>query len=304
MRTREKEDGTKQKSRLFQVKRWRLNESEDFYPQESSLASESVTIVQNTPRTCPDTSPSTAQQGTIIVRASQPSAPVRPTSLIDPQPFMFPLSLDHLLHLIQYNVFRAFITNKRTLNTLPSDPLICSINGPYCDDTTANPLNPNMPSSLVPTTLQQTRYHGVWINVIPFPRIRDNLIKYEGCYDRWELMQDLVGESLTTAPAYWRGGTSVVESALQSKQLVSFECDTDEITAGRNGLIVWGEPHEMQNWELTPGFLAKWAWAVEGCEELIEISNYWRMQRGEEPMQFSLPESYVLPSLSHPAFQS
>lgn len=62
----------------------------------------------------------------------------------------------------------------------------------------------------------------------------------------------------------------------------------DEVTSGRKGLIVWGEPHETQSWEATPGFLAKWAWAVEGCEELVETSNRWRMQRGEEPIRLSL----------------
>ena len=117
-------------------------------------------------------------------------------------------------------------------------------------------------------------------------------------------MQDLVGESLTTAPSYWRGGNSVVESILKSKRQLLLEHDTDEITAGRNGLIVWGEPHEMRSWELTPGFLAKWAWEVEGCEELIEMSNYWRMQRGEEPMQLSQPGSHMLPLLSHSASQN
>jgi hypothetical protein len=49
-------------------------------------------------------------------------------------------------------------------------------------------------------------------------------------------------------------------------------------------LIVWGEPHDMRNWEATPGFLAKWAWVVAGCHDLVESSNHWRMLRGEEPM--------------------
>jgi hypothetical protein len=63
--------------------------------------------------------------------------------------------------------------------------------------------------------------------------------------------------------------------------------DDDEVTAGRKGLIVWGEPHDMQNWEATPGFLAKWSWAVEGCDDLVESSNRWRLVRGEEPINLS-----------------
>lgn len=63
--------------------------------------------------------------------------------------------------------------------------------------------------------------------------------------------------------------------------------DEDEITAGRKGLIVWGEPYDRQSWEATPGFLAKWSWAVAGCDDLIESSNRWRLMRGEEPMRLS-----------------
>lgn len=63
--------------------------------------------------------------------------------------------------------------------------------------------------------------------------------------------------------------------------------DEDEVTAGRKGLIVWGEPYDMQSWEATPGFLEKWAWAVGGCDELVKSSNRWRLMRGEEPMRFS-----------------
>jgi hypothetical protein len=63
--------------------------------------------------------------------------------------------------------------------------------------------------------------------------------------------------------------------------------DEDEVTAGRNGLIVWGEPHDRQSWEATPSFLEKWAWAVEGCDELVKCSNRWRLMRGEEPMRLS-----------------
>jgi hypothetical protein len=55
----------------------------------------------------------------------------------------------------------------------------------------------------------------------------------------------------------------------------------------------------MQSWEATPGFFAKWAWAVEGCEELVETSNRWRMKRGEEPLQLSVSRSYPSPPLSH-----
>lgn len=53
------------------------------------------------------------------------------------------------------------------------------------------------------------------------------------------------------------------------------------MTAGLHGFIVWGDPCQKENWEATPGFLRKWAWAIDGCEQLIEASNHWRLHRGE-----------------------
>jgi hypothetical protein len=305
LRLKGKDAGTVQGSRPFQVRRWRLDEPDDCPPQGTSLASESATtthISARPPRTYTGISPSTAERP-IVLRGSPPTAHIHPPLTLDPQPFLFPLSSDHLLHLIQYNVFRALVSNKRTLNTLPTDPTACPITGPCRDDTTSFPLNPNIPPSLAPTNLQQSRYHSTWINVIPFPRIRDNLIRCEDRFDHWELMQDLIGELMSSIPAPWRRGTPGTATVPEARLplTLSSGIDNDEVTAGRKGLIVWGEPHEMQSWEATPGFLAKWAWAVEGCEELVEISNYWRMKRGEEPMRLSVSRSYPPPPLSHVA---
>jgi hypothetical protein len=216
-------------------------------------------------------------------------------------PFTFPLPSDHLLHLIQYNVFRALLSNKHTLNTVPDDPTMCPITEPCLDDTTIYPSNPDIPPCLIPTTLQRTRYHPSWVNVIPFPRIRDNLIMREGHFDHWELMRDLIGELMSIMPVPKRRNTPVTSTEQEFRRFLPLisGSDPDEVTGGRTGLIVWGEPHEMQSWEATPGFLAKWAWVVEGCEELVEMSNRWRMKRGEEPMRISVSKSYPPPLLLH-----
>ncbi|KAH7112512.1 hypothetical protein B0J11DRAFT_186065 [Dendryphion nanum] len=287
--------GTVQRSHPFKVRRWRLDEPDDCSLQESSPASESAatTHISQPPSTYSGISSSTVER-TVVFRGSPPTAHIHPSIPLDPQPFTFPLSSDHLLHLIQYNVFRALVSNKRALNTVPSDLAICPATGPYRDDTILNPLNHSTPPSLLPTTLQQVRYHSIWINAIPFPRVRDNLIKYDSYYDPRELMQDLIGDFVGFMPTSWRRGRSILAPVLETKRslILSSGSDTDEITAGRNGLIVWGEPHEIQSWEITPGFLAKWTWAMEGCEELIEISNYWRTKRGEEPMRLLVSSSY------------
>ncbi|KAL2858537.1 hypothetical protein BJY01DRAFT_256690 [Aspergillus pseudoustus] len=302
LRLKGRDSGTVLRARPFQIRRWRLDEPDDCSSQEISLASERATTTPFPPRpphTYTGISPSTAK-GTIAFRGSPSTAHSHPPLVFEPQPFTFPLSSDHLIHLIHYNVFRAFVSNKRTLNTIPVDPTSCILTSPCCDDTTLYPLNPDIPPSLVPTTLQRTRYHSTWINVIPFPRIRDNLIRYEGCFDPWELMQDLVGEFMSSTPAPRQRGTPVSATAPEALTLSS-ESDTDEVTGGRKGLIVWGEPHETKSWEATPGFLVKWAWAVEGCEELVEISNHWRMQRGEEPMRFAMLRGIPPPPLPHAA---
>ena len=221
---------------------------------------------------------------------------------LTPPSLVFPLSTVHLLHLVQYNVFRAFVSNKRTLNTLltgwtdhPPSSLTCPIGGPYRDDTMVNPLNPNIPVSLVPTHLQQTRSHSLWINLFPFPCLRDNLIMREGSFDHWELLQDLIGELMGATPFEQRQGTpsAIIVSDPKAASGRSFPLiqrgDEDEVTAGRKGLIVWGEPYDMRSWEATPGFFAKWSWAVAGCDDLLESSNRWRLMRGEEPIQ--LPET-------------
>ncbi|KAF7586730.1 hypothetical protein BBP40_008390, partial [Aspergillus hancockii] len=127
LRLKGREAGTGQGSRPFQVRRWRLDEPDDCPPPETSLAPESATtthVSPRPPRTYTGIPPSTAER-TIVLRGSPPTAHIHPPVTLDPPPFFFPLSSDHLLHLIQYNVFRAFVSNKRTLNTLPSDPTIC-----------------------------------------------------------------------------------------------------------------------------------------------------------------------------------
>lgn len=114
-------------------------------------------------------------------------------------------------------------------------------------------------------------------------------------------MYDLVGDIINSMPAACvksikpRPTTTSRPLLMKLPPTMSIsDTDEDEVTSGRKGLIVWGEPHDTQSWEATPGFLAKWAWVVEGCEQLVETSNRWRMSRGEEPMRFSLLGSWSL----------
>ncbi|KAM0335680.1 hypothetical protein ACHAQA_000729 [Verticillium albo-atrum] len=205
----------------------------------------------------------------------------------DPE-FKFPLSLDHLIHLIHFNVLRALITNKNTLslcdtlqNSINISPVSCPLHepdSPCWNSPIVRPFNVDMPSALVPTQLQATRVHPLWINVLPFPRVRDNLIKWAACFDHWTFLQDLLGDHISATPPQRASDNLLKRSDAppperQAEKAEEEVPDVDEITAGRRGLIVWGEPHCMESWEATPGFLAKWGWVVEGCDELLQITN-------------------------------
>ncbi|KAF5240372.1 hypothetical protein FANTH_9632 [Fusarium anthophilum] len=277
-------------STSFEVRRWRVDEVDDDSPQDEKQDSTVVSISSPSSYTPHCTRKDTSTDG------QQSYTDQIMTIHSSPKPINvnLPLPSDQLLHLIQFNVYRAFISIKRTINTISLDPTTCPVFGPCLDDTTRYPPNTNIPSSLAPTTLQLSQYHFPWINIMPFARLRDNLIRREGRFDNFELWRDLVGDLMSYTAAPWQRGTPFSFSAsTEQPRGLALEnyIDTDELTAGRNGLIIWGEPHDMQSWEATPGFLTKWSWAVEGCEELVEISNRWRMRRGAEPMRLSMSTS-------------
>jgi hypothetical protein len=276
LRTREQASSSIQRSRPFQVTRWRLDEHFDDTKDTAALSIGHRPLCPHIRAPAPEI---VEETGVAIGRSNSPTQ-----TTLTPPSLTFPLSTDHLLHLVQYNVFRAFVSNKQTLNLLLTgqtdrrmSPTTCPISGPYRDDTCVFPLNPNIPAALTPTLYQQAHPHPIWINLFPFPRMRDNLIRRQGRFDHWELLTDLIGEFLGANQFPRRQGLPLTINLTDPKPH-----DEDTVTAGRKGLIVWGEPYDVQSWEATPGFFAKWAWAVEGCDDLLESSNHWRSIRGEE----------------------
>ncbi|KAL3417701.1 hypothetical protein PVAG01_10710 [Phlyctema vagabunda] len=203
----------------------------------------------------------------------------------------FPLSSDHLLHLIHHTVFRALTSNKEILRgaakytrveypvTVPRPySVLC---GAY---TIVTSENANIPKSLIPTKLQMTQPHSSWIDMFPYERLRDNLIIYEDHFDHTEMCKDLFGEVMSE---FIPDSPKAYSSRIGSGVLVAPIVDEDAVTAERKGLINWGEPYDKQSWEATPGFIEKWSWTVDGVDELIESSNRWRAIRGEEPIRVS-----------------
>ncbi|RFN44766.1 hypothetical protein FIE12Z_11032, partial [Fusarium flagelliforme] len=128
----------------FEVMRWRVDEADSFTSQDS----DTETTTAHMPFPPSRTSRSTSEHA-MILQVSPPTAhPDQITTMpSSPKSFdlNFPLPSDHLLHLIQHNVFRAFISIKRTLNTTSVDPTTCPVFGPCLDDPTPFHPNPNLP---------------------------------------------------------------------------------------------------------------------------------------------------------------
>ncbi|KAJ5745285.1 hypothetical protein N7520_010467 [Penicillium odoratum] len=161
-----------------------------------------------------------------------------------------PLS-NHLLTLTKTNVHRAFVANMASLGItwewMEEDSISpFSIPGP------AEKLLP-VQKNLHPTALQRSTVHHTWIDLFPCPLMRDNLVRAGNDWDDEELCTDIMG--------FWNGNSP-----------------------DPHGLIVWGDPAELSNWELQPGFVKKWGWVIRGCDDIIHSTNKWRAKRGERPL--------------------
>ena len=82
---------------------------------------------------------------------------------------IFPLTPDHLITLLQFNVIRACVVNRRLL--LPLSMAFdskCSSDALHVLPSPSTPQS--LPWSLHPTVLQRTVPHEEWIDIIPHPR--------------------------------------------------------------------------------------------------------------------------------------
>ena len=155
---------------------------------------------------------------------------------------------------VKLNVFRALVSNSRDLGYTPGDTMSDDSLSPFTDLSNPHYRSRALPSALRPTKLQRKIPHHPWIDLLPIPGIRDNLLRAEDSYDDMELCGDLVG--------FFSGSED------------------------RTALIVWGDPWDPKGWEVTETFLNHWAWTIRGCSQLLESTNYWRKRRGEKPLKF------------------
>ncbi|CAH0053840.1 unnamed protein product, partial [Clonostachys solani] len=206
---------------------------------------------------------------------------------------------DHLLHLIHFNVLRAVFRIKFILasstafciggNAFGTEPQLVTIDDAHPSRATlvltAQDEANGLPLSVRPTPLQSSKDHATWIDIIPFPAMRDTLIRYDAEYDQVEFGNDLVGDLVDFANVYQLQRPKQPRIPANKSSLPINEAGAGTGTvATRTGLIVWGEPHCPENWEVTLGFMQKWPWALAGCQPLLDSSNRWRALRGEEPL--------------------
>lgn len=155
-------------------------------------------------------------------------------------------SSDQLLNLTKLNVLRAIMSNMSALG-LSFDRV--------CDDDAVSYFNivgprfssQNLPLSLQPTNLQSSLVHHPWTDPLPFPSLRDILLRHKGGFDEAELCDDVFG--------------------LHGPEPV--------------GLLVWTEPWDSNGWEMTEAFARKWMWLFKDCVELQVSTKHWRFRRGE-----------------------
>lgn len=159
---------------------------------------------------------------------------------------------DLLLNLISLNFTRALMENTRILG-LTSDQLhddaISPFNtaGPWQDDSLLH-----LPKSLHPTLIQRSIPHHPWLDLLPDPQMRDNLILAGDFEEETQLCLDMKGAG--------------------------------SARSGRSGIVVWSDPWDPAGWEITEPFALSWGWVIRNCHDLAHSTNTWRAKRGERPL--------------------
>lgn len=168
---------------------------------------------------------------------------------------------DLLLVITQLNIVRALHVNMDALGyrgpEMDDEALSAfSMIGPRCSHFRGD--SALLPPSLQPTTIQRTIPHHPWLDLIPIPNMRDNLIRAVASLDDVQLCHDMCGI----------GSTRVVNGKRAT------------------GVLVWKDPWDPSGWEITEMFFRHWAWALQDCQELFHSTNTWRRRRGEKPLSF------------------
>ncbi|KAF2767960.1 alpha/beta-hydrolase [Teratosphaeria nubilosa] len=117
----------------------------------------------------------------------------------------------------------------------------------------------SLPPTLVPVELQFQVAHDPIIDTLPNSRLRYNILHAIaiGQLDATSLSRSI------------RASGALRERSEEGPQ--------------RLGLVVWREPELLASWELSEDFIRRFAFLLQGCEDLLVVTNAWRSRRGERP---------------------
>ena len=169
-------------------------------------------------------------------------------------PPSFGLVRDELSLLIQRNVMEGARVNAQHLGINPDNLLEGGHGG------TLSRQGNTVSHSLIPGKLQSEVQHDPIIDVLPYPRLRHQLV------------QALAAGKLDEE--------SFCAEVRESGAL--------DIEGCRYGLLCWGAPDDVGAWEMSEHFVRRWCFVLQGCERLFESTNLWRLKRSEKAISLSL----------------
>ncbi|KAL2837242.1 hypothetical protein BJY01DRAFT_46810 [Aspergillus pseudoustus] len=178
------------------------------------------------------------------------------------------LRTELLLGLTRLNFLRALHVNIDVLGYSAAEMHDDAFSPFGCANAAKVAYNPvhSLPAALRPTRIQLTVPHHPWLDLIPFPTLRDNLILLGEDLDDTQLCHDMSGKAVPLVPEKRAG-----------------------LAAGETGVIVWRDPWDPSGWEVTESFSRRWGWTLRECWDVFEVANRWRRVRGE-PALFRVSE--------------
>ena len=112
---------------------------------------------------------------------------------------------------------------------------------------------------LRPSATQLVHRHHPYIDVLPFPTLRERIIKLAYVEEEPMIDEDELCQDLNNGLVCW-----------------------GSVLDGKNSAMGSGAPWDVRSWEAQPWFLKKWWIVIGGAEgEIYKQTQWWRQMRGE-----------------------